>query len=447
MKTEIRAENEMKDSGIEYVGAIPKDWTTERIKNLFSERNERVDDAEPSELLSVSEYYGVAPRNEKINADIVLVRAESLQGYKRCEKNDLVSNIMLAWKGAMGISQYRGVVSPSYCVYTSKKDICSRYYHYLLRTDAYKGLFKKYSTGIIESRLRLYTEQFFARRIIVPGLPEQQAIADYLDEVCSKIDEIIAEAKASIEEYKELKQAVIFEAVTKGLDRNVEIKDVNIEYLESCPMDWHILPISMLFDFFGGFAYKSDRFCEKTNNQVVRLGNVKDDELRLNSNPVYVSDEYANASSKATIKVDDILFTMTGTRGKGDYFYTLIITENDLKDRNLLLNQRVGCFRKAYHTVYMPYYNYLLKSSKIRERVFLYETGTANQGNIGIENINRIRLYNPPMEVQKNIVITLKHKCSEIDSLITEKEALIADLEAYKKSLIYELVTGKRRVV
>lgn len=162
---------------------------------------------------------------------------------------------------------------------------------------------------------------------------------------------------------------------------------------------------------------------------------------------MYVSNEYANASSKAAIKVDDILFTMTGTRGKGDYFYTLIITENDLKDRNLLLNQRVGCFRKAYHTVYMPYYNYLLKSSKIRERVFLYETGTANQGNIGIENINRIRLYNPPMEVQKKIVITLKHKCSEIDSLITEKESLINDLEAYKKSLIYEVVTGKRRVV
>lgn len=443
----IRPETEMKDSGIECIESIPKGWITERIKNLFSERNEKVDDAEPNELLSVSEYYGVAPRSEKINSDTVLVRAESLQGYKRCEKNDLVSNIMLAWKGAMGISQYRGVVSPSYCVYTPKKGICSQYYHYLFRTDAYKGLFKKYSTGIIESRLRLYTEQFFERRAIVPPLSEQQAIADYLDETCSKIDEIIAEAKASIDEYKELKQSVIFEAVTKGLDKNVEMKAVNLEYLDSCPMNWNILPVSILFDFFGGFAYKSDRFCEETNNQVVRLGNVKDDELRLNTNPVYVSDEYAYDSSKAAIKVDDILFTMTGTRGKGDYFYTLIITEDDLKERNLFLNQRVGCFRKAYHTVYMPYYNYLLKSPKIRERIFLYETGTANQGNIGIENINRIRLYNPPMEVQKNIVRMLNQKCNTIDSLITEKESLINDLEAYKKSLIYEVVTGKRRVV
>ena len=108
----IRPDTEMKDSGIECIESIPKGWITERIKNLFSERNEKVDDAEPNELLSVSEYYGVAPRSEKINSDTVLVRAESLQGYKRCEKNDLVSNIMLAWKGAMGISQYRGVVSP-----------------------------------------------------------------------------------------------------------------------------------------------------------------------------------------------------------------------------------------------------------------------------------------------------------------------------------------------
>lgn len=140
MKTVIRPESEMKDSGIECIESIPKNWTTERIKNLFLERNEKVDDAAPKELLSVSEYYGVAPRNEKINSDTVLVRAESLQGYKRCKKNDLVSNIMLAWKGAMGISQYRGVVSPSYCVYTPQEKIFPQYYHYLFRTDAYKGL-------------------------------------------------------------------------------------------------------------------------------------------------------------------------------------------------------------------------------------------------------------------------------------------------------------------
>lgn len=330
------------------------------------------------------------------------------------------------------------------CCFEPNFRIDSKYLFYYLMSPNYEEDFKTRITGLIGG---VSVSELLNMLIITPPLSEQQAIADYLDETCSKIDEIIAEAKASIDEYKELKQSVIFEAVTKGLDKNVEMKAVSFEYLDSCPMNWSILPVSILFDFLGGFAYKSDRFCEETNNQVVRLGNVKDDELRLSSNPVYVSDEYADDSSKAAINVDDILFTMTGTRGKGDYFYTLIITEDDLKEKNLFLNQRVGCFRKAYHTVYMPYYNYLLKSPKIRERVFLYETGTANQGNIGIENINRIRLYNPPMEVQKNIVRMLNQKCSTFDSLIAEKDSLINDLEAYKKSLIYEVVTGKRRVV
>lgn len=431
-----------------WTGKVPDNWKFYKGKYVFGERSERGNTVN-LQLLSPTQKFGVIPQSlydELTSMKSVKVKEDTdLSTFKTIHAGDFCISLR-SFQGGFEYSEYEGVVSPAYRVLYPKVDICAGYYKYLFKEQQFIGEMNSYCQSLRDGKNISYSD--FGKTLIpYPPLPEQQAIADYLDEVCSKIDEIIAEAKASIEEYKELKQAVIFEAVTKGLDRNVEIKDVNIEYLESCPMDWHILPISMLFDFFGGFAYKSDRFCEKTNNQVVRLGNVKDDELRLNSNPVYVSDEYANASSKATIKVDDILFTMTGTRGKGDYFYTLIITENDLKDRNLLLNQRVGCFRKAYHTVYMPYYNYLLKSSKIRERVFLYETGTANQGNIGIENINRIRLYNPPMEVQKNIVITLKHKCSEIDSLITEKEALIADLEAYKKSLIYELVTGKRRVV
>lgn len=431
-----------------WTGKVPDNWKFYKGKYVFGERSERGNTVN-LQLLSPTQKFGVIPQSlydELTSMKSVKVKEDTdLSTFKTIHAGDFCISLR-SFQGGFEYSEYEGVVSPAYRVLYPKVDICAGYYKYLFKEQQFIGEMNSYCQSLRDGKNISYSD--FGKTLIpYPPLPEQQAIADYLDEVCSKIDEIIVESKASIEEYKELKQAVIFEAVTKGIDKNVKMKDVNIEYLESCPVDWHILPISMLFDFFGGFAYKSDRFCEKTKNQVVRLGNVKDDELRLNSNPVYVSNEYANASSKAAIKVDDILFTMTGTRGKGDYFYTLIITENDLKDRNLLLNQRVGCFRKAYHTVYMPYYNYLLKSSKIRERVFLYETGTANQGNIGIENINRIRLYNPPMEVQKKIVITLKHKCSEIDSLITEKESLINDLEAYKKSLIYEVVTGKRRVV
>ena len=441
----IRPKTEMKDSGIEWVGNIPNDWNTKPLYACLDEINQKNNPVVTTNILSLTNTDGVIPYSERGNQGNK--SKENFEEYKVVYPNTIVANSMNILIGSVGLSKYEGCVSPVYYVYMAKPQVDIRYMNYLFQMEPFQKRLRQFANGILEIRLRASSHDILHQKVAVPDYDEQQAIADCLDETCSQIDEIIAEAKASIDEYKELKQSVIFEAVTKGLDKNVEVKAVNLEYLDSCPMDWNILPVSILFDFFGGFAYKSDRFCEETNNQVVRLGNVKDDELRLNSNPVYVSDEYADDSSKAAIKVDDILFTMTGTRGKGDYFYTLIITEDDLKEKNLFLNQRVGCFRKAYHTVYMPYYNYLLKSPKIRERVFLYETGTANQGNIGIENINRIRLYNPPMEVQKNIVRMLNQKCNTIDSLITEKESLINDLEAYKKSLIYEVVTGKRRVV
>lgn len=434
----------MKNTGMLWLGQIPVDWELGKVKYAFNRKKEKSTEKDPT-VLSLART-GVKVRDISTNEGQL---AASYEGYNPVEPNDLLLNPMDLVSGAnCSISKVSGVISPAYVNLRAKIGFEPRYYDYYFKTQYWNMGFFAHGKGVsFENRWTLNDATLKDYYIPMPLLSEQQTIADYLDETCSKIDEIIAEAKASIDEYKGLKQSVIFEAVTKGLDKNVEMKAVNLEYLDSCPMDWNILPVSILFDFFGGFAYKSDRFCEETNNQVVRLGNVKDDELRLNSNPVYVSDEYADDSSKAAIKVDDILFTMTGTRGKGDYFYTLIITEDDLKEKNLFLNQRVGCFRKAYHTVYMPYYNYLLKSPKIRERVFLYETGTANQGNIGIENINRIRLYNPPMEVQKNIVRMLNQKCNTINSLIAEKESLIKDLESYKKSLIYEVVTGKRRVV
>lgn len=441
----IRPETEMKDSGIQWIGDIPNNWNIKPLYACLDEINQKNSPVVTTNILSLTNTDGVIPYSERGNQGNK--SKENFEEYKVVYPNTIVANSMNILIGSVGLSQYEGCVSPVYYVYAAKPQVDIRYMNYLFQMEPFQKRLRQFANGILEIRLRVSSHDILHQKVAVPDYDEQQTIADYLDETCSKIDEIIAEAKASIDEYKELKQSVIFEAVTKGFDKNVEMKAVNLEYLDSCPLDWNILPVSILFDFFGGFAYKSDRFCEETNNQVVRLGNVKDDALRLNSNPVYVSDEYADDSSKAAIKVDDILFTMTGTRGKGDYFYTLIITEDDLKEKNLFLNQRVGCFRKAYHTVYMPYYNYLLKSPKIRERVFLYETGTANQGNIGIENINRIRLYNPPMEVQKNIVRMLNQKCNTIDSLITEKEFLINDLEAYKKSLIYEVVTGKRRVV
>ena len=165
------------------------------------------------DLLSVSEYYGVARRIDKMEDGEYESRADSLVGYKVCKKDDLVINIMLAWKRGLGFSDFDGIVSPAYAVYRGK-DIAPHYFHYLMRTDMYVAEYKRNSKGIIDSRLRMYTDRFNNIMAIVPPLSEQQAIAAYLDEKCSKIDAATENIGKQIDALKRLKRALINEVVT-----------------------------------------------------------------------------------------------------------------------------------------------------------------------------------------------------------------------------------------
>ena len=168
--------------------------------------------------------------------------------------------------------------------------------------------------------------------------------------------------------------------------------------------------------------------------------------MLLDEKGAYIDEDYSEEAIKSLIKVDDILFTMTGTKGKQDYFFTLVVNEEDVKGRRLYLNQRVGSFRQKKNGILMHYYNYVLKLQKIKDYIFLFETGTANQGNLGIETIKRTKLYVPPFDEQWEIVEYVKNKCEMIDSIIDFKEKTVSEQNELKKSLIYEYVTGKKEV-
>lgn len=202
----------MKPSGISFLSEVPQHWKIRRIKSLFDERV-NLSETGKEDLLSVSEYYGVAKRADKIDGENIS-RSDSLEGYKLCYVNDIVSNIMLAWKGSLGRTSYDGIVSPAYGVYKPIDVLDSRYYHYLFRTEIYKGIFKTNSRGIIDSRLRLYTPNFLAIHTVYPPVGEQKEIVAYLDEKCGKIDAIIEKIGKQIERLKELKRSLINEVVT-----------------------------------------------------------------------------------------------------------------------------------------------------------------------------------------------------------------------------------------
>lgn len=210
----------MKDSGVSWLGMIPEHWEVSRMKRVFSEAKEKTTD-ESGTLLSLSQYTGITLKG---NAKKVgMFEAESTIGYNIVHPGQFVMNIMLAWNGSYGVSDYEGIISPSYCVFNFNEDFERKYFHYLLRLPSYAGAFKTMSKGIIESRLRLYPLYFFTFKTIIPPLDEQQAIVAYIEEKCQKTDTLITELQAEIDYLKEYKQRLIADVVTGQVNVQNEI--------------------------------------------------------------------------------------------------------------------------------------------------------------------------------------------------------------------------------
>jgi len=204
----------MKDSGIPSVGKVPAHWDVKRNKTVYRELDERSVTGQ-EELLTVSHITGVTPRSEK---DVGMFMAESMVGYKKCQKGDLAINTMWAWMGALGISRHDGIVSPSYNVYHPKSCYVSEYLDYLYRTPAYICEINRFSTGVWESRLRLYPEAFLDMYTLTPPLAEQQRIVEHLALTFKRVDRFIAKLSESIEKLKEFRTALIAAAVTGKID-------------------------------------------------------------------------------------------------------------------------------------------------------------------------------------------------------------------------------------
>ncbi|MGQ7244281.1 hypothetical protein ACUN9V_12590 [Salinicola sp. V024] len=215
---------EYKDSGVEWLGEIPVHWNLYRFKQVFRERVGRSEDGS-EELLSVSAYWGVRPRSDMREDNEHLTRADSLKGYKSCKASDLIMNIMLAWNRGLGFAWQSGIVSPAYSVFVVIDCSEPKFLDYLVRSDEYTRYYKAFSSGVIDSRLRLYPETFGRLFCALPSHFEQIAIAQFLDHETARIDALIDEQKRLIELLKEKRQAVISHAVTKGLDPEVPMKD------------------------------------------------------------------------------------------------------------------------------------------------------------------------------------------------------------------------------
>ena len=408
MKAIMRDEQEMKYSGVEYLGFIPNDWKVASAKYFVKISN------------------GSDPKSE---GDIP-VYGSGKKSFRTCGEYKEGPAVLLGRKGTIDIPQYIDGrywnVDTAFDV-KNKSGYSLRYYYYLSTCFDYK----RYST---QTALPSMTQSNYTdMRITLPIYFEQQHISNYLDDRCSKIDAIIAEAKVSIEEYKELKQAVIYEAVTKGLDKNVEMKDSGIEWIGNIPKSWEMKKIKYVADFNPKVTIDYD-----VNQNV---GYVPMDAVKFGYMEPLESAIYKLSTGLTQFQNNDIVMAkVTPCFENGE----IAIAEN--------LAQEVGfgsseLFVYRANSINRKFLFYYLQHIGFKEMAASTMTGTGGLKRVSSYFARNAEITYPSVAEQQEIVNYLDKNCEGIDSLITEKQSLIEDLEAYKKSLIYEVITGKRKVV
>ena len=417
----------MKDSGIEWVGAIPDDWQVFRNKACFECSKEIVgEDSKGTQLLSLTTK-GI---KEKRPEDATGKVPETYDTYQVVQKDDLVMCLFDLDVSAVfsGISPFAGMISPAYKVLKCNKDkVLPRYADYWFSFVFDGRKFKHYSKNL---RFTLNYDEFAVLPIVLPSVEKQQHVINHLDTECARIDEVMEQTRASIEEYKKLKQSIITEAVTKGVRPNRSMKDSGIDWVKEIPVEWNSINPKALFSQRKEKAAAGER--QLTASQ--QYG-------------VVFQDEYMEKTGAKVVTVEkdfDILKHVE----KGDFVISMRSFQGGLE-----YSTNTGSISSAYvmlipnlKYVFPRFFRWLLKSpiyiNALQSTSNMVRDGQAMR----YSNFAQVRLYTVPLDEQKEIADYLDKKCAAIDSLIQRKEAFLSEMESYKKSLIYEYVTGKKEV-
>lgn len=402
--TPVVGYTEMKDSGIEWVGMIPKDWDINILFQLVSQVKNKNKDLAETNLLSLS--YGKIKRKNIDHTDGLI--PASFDSYNIIDTGDIVLRLTDLQNDQtslrVGRSTEKGIITSAYITLRPVNLKTSKFLYYLLHAfDIRKGFYGM-GAGV---RQGLTYDEVKVLKLPLPSISEQTAIATYLDTQCAKIDEIIAEAKASIEDYKQWKASIIYEAVTKGLDPNAEMKDSGIEWIGEIPKGWEIKKAKKCVTITNGADPKTE-------------GNI----------PVYGS---GAESFKTCGEYKEGPTVLIGRKGATLHIPHYITGRYWNVDTAFDVKAKAGFSLKYYY--YLAYsfdYKYYISQTTLPSM-----TQT---------NYNNILLPVPPKETQDLISRVLSTRIEKIDAYIDEKKSLVTDFESYKKSLIYEAVTGKRRV-
>lgn len=412
----------MKDSGIEWIGAIPDSWHLDRLQWHLDEIKESNKPVKTQQVLSLTNKLGVIPYEEK--GEQGNKSKENIDEYKLAYPDTIVANSMNILIGSVGKCKYFGCVSPVYYVFKPKNGENIDFLNYVFQLTQFQKELRKYANGILEIRLRVSSNDILKRQIAFPSGKEQQKIVSFLNEKMAKIDKLIEIENNQIEKLKEYKQAVITEAVTKGLDKSAPMKDSGVEWIGEIPEEWSVKKIK--------FAYQS-RIEKYVSGEFpyIALENIES-----------MSGKYVFTDSNTNYSLDGSIFAK-----KGDVIFgklrpylakTLLVNDDSYVSAEFMVlhdNNNLPAFLK-----------YLFLSICFIDVVNSSTCGT-KMPRANAEFIQNLYIALPNLSKQRQIVGFLDKKCKKIDFLTEIKQKKIDMLNEYKKSLIYEYVTGKKEVV
>ena len=419
----------MKDSGVEWIGEIPEHWKILRGKNVLNLLKRPVEDG--SEVITCFRDGQVTLRSNRREDGFTFSDKEI--GYQGILKGDLVIHGMDGFAGAIGISDSNGKGSPVLNVCLPKDNSFGVYIKYYLRMLASQNVFIALATGIRERSCDLRWNKIANLEFIVPPIKEQEDISMFLDKKCSAIDKLISNKEKVIEKLKEYKQSIITEAVTKGLNPDVKMKDSGVEWIGDIPEHWNITPLKYTVE------YNKYNLSEKTEDDLnisyIDIGSVTNEE---GIKEIQYFD-FKNAPSRARriVKTGDTIISTVRT-----YLKAIAYISDEYNNFICSTGFAVCTPKDCYIDKYMFYCLHAEWFVSIVESISVGISYPA----INTTNLMNLKNIVPPIQEQREIVDYLNQKCLAIDKLITNKEKVIEKLTEYKKSLIYECVTGKREV-
>lgn len=423
----------MKDSGIEWIGEIPEGWEIKYFVQLFSQVKNKNIGLREKNLLSLS--YGKI--KQKSIETVGGLLPDNFEGYNIIDRNDIVLRLTDLQNDQhslrVGLSPERGIITSAYCSIRVRGAESPKYLYYYLHTfDIAKGFYGM-GSGV---RQGLNWDGLKYIKILLPPQHEQDRISVFLNQKTLEIDSILSKTISSIEEYKKLKQTVITQAVTKGVRGEREMKDSGVDWIGEIPKEWVIQKIKSISSRInvGVVIRPSEYFDENGTVPFLRGINVKE-YLISSDNMVYINESSNHILSKSQVHTDDILIVRDGSIG------TSCVVPAEYDGANVvsmvIVTPSISCDSR--------FTCYSLNSDVGKTQFTLTKIGSALT-HTSVSAVSDIIVTVPSCAEQKEIADYLDAKCAEIDKLIAKKEQLVKELESYKKSLIYEVVTGKREV-